>query len=172
MEILEVGKPFPGGKGHAEGALLDIDDAGATLTVYFNGPTENEIRQFEQNSPFEIRFVVLKGIIVFTVKIGNLNWMDAPYSPHLGGKVEKITFPKESEGLALSLILVDTKTGILMSIRFLGLSTNFTKKLWGEIIEQKMQSFDRVEYYAKVNELLRKYTTKEIVNMSSTYCKF
>ncbi len=172
MYIYEVGKEFPGGYGHDEGVLFNMDDSGATALVFFNEPTQGELEQFGAGNPFEIRFSVLSGILIFTLKVGNLNWMDAPYSVHLSENLTKFTIPSDREGLALTLMLVDTKTGTIKSQRVMGLSTKFTKRLFGELMEQKVKPFNKQEYWDTVTEVMKKYSTKEIVKMGLEYCRF
>lgn len=79
--IYEVGQVVDKFKNHQEGVLFDVADDGATMIAFFKKPSGNEISQFQGN--FEIRLTELYGIIMMTFKIGHLNWMDAPYSPHL-----------------------------------------------------------------------------------------
>lgn len=156
---------------HQEGIHFDIDDSGATMLVFFDRPTQNEVDQFKTNKSFEIRFAELSDIIMITVKIGDLNWMDAPYSAHLSKNLSRFTLPNEGAGLALTLILVDAHSGEIKSIRLMGLSTNFTRKLFGTAMEQKTKSFDIDEYYQNIRSVYAKYNTKQIVKMSNTYCK-
>ena len=76
---------------YPEGVRFDIDDSGAILLVFFNNPTEYEIEQFKYN--FEIRFTHLYNVIMITTKIGNLNWMNAPYTPHLSKNLTTLQMP-------------------------------------------------------------------------------
>lgn len=169
--VLEVGKPFPGGKGSNESVIFEMDDSGATLLVLFDGPTEDEITQFKQGSSFEIRFTSFGSVMMLTAKIGDLSWMDAPYNPHLSLGLTKFTIPEEKEGLALTLVLVDTRTGIVKSLRVLGLSNEFTRKIFGEMMELKVKEFNHDSFLQKVTDIFAKYQTKDIVKMSVARCK-
>lgn len=153
-----------------EGIRFNIDDSGAILLVFFNNPTKYEIEQFKYN--FEIRFTYLYNVIMITTKIGNFNWMDAPYTPHLSKNLTTLQMPKENQGLGLKLILVNSLTGEIKNIRYFGLSTNFTKQLFKTIINCKSENFDIKEYDNTINKIYSKYSTNEIVKMSSNYCKF
>ncbi len=169
--VLEVGKPFPGGKGHSENVIFEMDDSGAALLVFFNSPTEDEISQFKQGSSFEIKFVALGNIIMITTKVGNLEWMDSPYNPHLSPGLTRFTIPMDKEGLALNLILVDTKTGLVKSLRIIGLSNDFSRKILGEMMDQKAKVFNHESYLKEVNQIFAKYQTRDIVKMSVAWCK-
>lgn len=154
-----------------ESVKFDLDDAGAILLVSFNQPTPREIEQFNANKNFEIRFTELGNVMMVTAKIGNLEWIDAPYNIHLSPNLSKFILPDKDTGLALTLVLVDSQTGIVQALRVMGLSTNFTKKLIGAALEQKRTEFDETEYYKKIQSIYGKYKTSEIVRMSIGYCK-
>lgn len=156
---------------HNEGALFNMSDEGASLIVFFNNPTEDEVEQFKGGHRFEIRFTELYGVIMMTFKIGNLSWMDAPYSPHLSKNLTKFSFPDENHGLALTLIFVDASTGEIKSLRLLGLSSNFTKKFFGVVMEQKTKEFSIREYTNTLNKIYSTYSTIQIEKMSREYCK-
>lgn len=171
MYKYEVGQVIDNFKHHAEWTQFDLADDGATMIVFFNRPTNNEIEQFKAGKSFEIRFVELKDVIMITAKIGNLNWMDAPYTPHLSKHLTKFQFPNENQGLGLTLMLVDAVTGEIKHIKFLGLSERFTKKLYGTVMELKVKEFDKNSYIAVLNSIFTSYDTKQIVKMSTDYCK-
>lgn len=171
MYKYEVGQVIDNFRNHAEGTQFDLADDGATMIVFFNRPTNNEIEQFKAGKSFEIRFVELKDVIMITAKIGNLNWMDAPYTPHLSKNLTKIQLPNENQGLGLTLMLVDAVTGEIKHIKFLGLSERFTKKLYGTVMELKVKEFDKNSYIAVLNSIFTSYDTKQIVKMSTDYCK-
>lgn len=171
MEKFEVGQTIENFKYHDEGMQFDVADDGAHLLVFFKSPTREEIDQFRSGKNFEIRFMELYGVIMITVKLGNLNWMDAPYSPHLSKKLSKFTFPNDNQGLGLMLYLVDAITGKIEHLRLLGLSEQFTKKLLGTVLEEKMKDFDILNYKDKLTKIYSTYTTKQIVKMSKDYFK-
>lgn len=167
----EVGQVVNNFKYHSEGVQFDISDEGATILVFFQSPTMEEIEQFKSGKAFEIRFTELYGVIMITVKIGNLNWMDAPYTPHLSPNLTRFQIPNENQGLGLTLIFVDAKTGEIKHIRLLGLSERFTKQLFGTIMEHKTKEFDKANYNNSLNRIFSAYQTNQIVKMSKSYCK-
>lgn len=171
MKEYKVGQVVKDFIKHQEGAIYDVDDQGASLIVFFNNPTEEEVKQFKSEQRFEIRFTEIYGIIMMTFRIGILNWMDAPYSPHLSKNLTRFVLPNEEQGLGLTLMLVDATTGEIKSIRLIGLSTNFTKKFFGLLMEQKMKEFNAVEYNNSINRVYSTYPTSKIVKMSDDYCK-
>lgn len=171
MYKYEVGQTVDAFKHHAENVQFDIADDGAVLLVFFSNPTTEEIEQFKSGKNFEIRFTELYGVIMITAKIGNLNWLDAPYTPHLSKDLTKFQLPNENQGLGLTLLLIDAVTGEIKHIRLLGLSERFTKKLFGAVMEHKIKQFDKIEYDSSINRIFTTYQTNQIVKLSKDYCK-
>lgn len=171
MYKYEVGQVIDNFRNHDEGTQFGLNDDGATMIVFFNRPTDDEIEQFKSGKNFEIRFIELKDVIMITTKIGNLNWMDAPYTPHLSKNLTKFQFPNENQGLGLTLMLVDATNGEIKHIRVLGLSDKFTKRLFGSVMELKMKEFNLAEYKRSINIIFNTYDTKKLVKMSRDYCK-
>lgn len=172
FEKYEVGGILEKAVGKTEGAYIDVDDAGMQIIILFDGPKPEEIAQFEQEKPFEIRFVTLSDIMMFTLKIGNLNWMDAPYSPHLSlGLTKDFEEIKPGEGLAAMLILADARNAKIKSMRLLGLSEKFSKEFVSEARRLKDKVFVKSQYDYALQNLYRKYETKEIVKLSDIRCK-
>ena len=79
----EVGKRYSELRTGVDGVQFDIDDSGAVLKFQYNKPSAQELKAFESSNSFEIRSVTLNGIAYILIKMGNLEWVDAPYTPHL-----------------------------------------------------------------------------------------
>lgn len=171
MYEYSVGQVVEEFKGHQECSIFDLDDNGAVMLVFFDNPTKDEIDQFKSDKNFEIRMTQIYGLTMITAKIGNLNWMDAPYNVYLSKNLTKFPLPQEKQGLALTLMLIDSATGEIKHIRVMGLSERFSRELIGTIMEEKMGSFDSKEYDAKINKVYAAYSTKQIADMSKCYCK-
>lgn len=170
--IFRVGEAIEEFRGRSEGTLLDISDDGAVMFVFFNSPTAQEIEQFQGQKRFEIRLARIKNIMMFLAKIGNLEWMDFPYSPHLSKNLTELKQLEAGVGLALTVMLVDALTGEVKAIRLLGLSERFTKVVFRAINEEKMKAWNQMEYNMNISDVYRKYSTKTLVNFARDYCKF
>ena len=166
-----IGQVIEEFRGHQECTLFDVDDNGAVILVFFDNPTKDEIDQFKSDKSFEIRMTQIRGLTMITAQIGNLNWMDAPYNVHLSKNLTKFPLPQEKQGLALTLMLINSATGEIKHIRVMGLSERFSRELIGTIMEEKMSPFDPKEHEAKINKVYAVYSTKQIVDMSKCYCK-
>ncbi len=171
MTHYEIGQVINDFKYHPEEVLFDISDEGATLLVFFKNPTATEIEQFHAGKNFEIRFTELYGIIMLTAKIGNLNWVDAPYTPHLSKNLTTFQIPDGGQGLGLTLVLVNALSGEIAHMRLIGLSEKFSRRLLGTVMEHKMKPFNRAQYDNSLNRIFTAYSTEQIVKLSKDYCK-
>lgn len=170
MVCFELGKVIEKFKNHSEGVIFDIDDCGANLLVFYNSPTKKEIEQFGALKDFKIKFLELYGVIMLAIKVGNLDWMDAPYTPHLSHNLTELATINEGQGLALTILLIDAVTGEVKKLRLLALPEKFSRKLLNAVSEQRGKKFDIQEYARAVNRIYSTYTTKQIAKMSNDYC--
>ena len=83
MNKYEVGQVINSFKHNRQELQFAITNDGAILLAFFKNPNLEEIEQFKTGKSFETRFTQLYKVLMLTVKIGNLNWMDVPYTPHL-----------------------------------------------------------------------------------------
>ena len=162
MYKYEVGQVIDKFVMHPEGARFDISDSGAVLQIFFNNPTSDEISQFKEGKRFEIRFIEIRNVIMITIKIGNLNWSK---------NLTKFELPNNNQGLALTIMLIDARTGEIKALRLVGLSEKFTKKLFGTIMELKITYFDKLEYAQTINSIYASYPTDKLVKLSNDYYK-
>lgn len=170
---IEVGEVLENAVGKPEGVIIDVDDSGMQIIVNFYDPAPDEIAQFGQGISFEIKYVVLqKDVLMFTLKIGNLSWMDAPYNPHLSQNLtHDLPNFADGKGLGAILILTDAATGKVVSLRMLGLSEKFSNSLAKEVKNLKNKAFTRQEYDLHLAQIYTKYQTTDIVKLSSERCK-
>lgn len=163
--ILEVGKHLEGcKKQYGEGCKFDITDSGCELITFFNRPSLKEIEQFKTGK-LKFGYYTYKNVIMFLVKVGDLNWMDMPYSVHLSENLTGFQELGEGQGLSLVLYLVDAADGILKSMRLVGLNTRLTKGLIEAVNKQKEMEYD--DYAKNVNYIYRTYRTKDLVNRAA-----
>lgn len=171
MEKLEVGTIVEQFAGHAEGVHFDLDDSGASLKVFFNRPTADEVQQFEQGNRFEMRLTTLRNIMVFTFKIGNLEWMDAPYHPCLSTNLTKLEAVPDESGYGMTILLIDAATGEVKHLRYISLSTKMSRIIKKYVDYLVKEPFDKHKYFSDINNLFAAYSTKKIASMSEVYYK-
>ena len=170
MVTIAVGDVLEEYKGQ-EAVRFDLGDAGAELYLAFKNLTENEIHAVTSGSSFQVRFVVVEGVIMMLFKFGDIAWAEAPYSPHIGLKPQQIPLIDEREGLALKVYLIEGTTGVLKHFRLIGLGTEFSRKLMTEVQNARLADFEINDYTRRVRLIQSKYTTKDLVKMSNVYWK-
>ena len=167
----EGGKSYFTILGNSDAIIFDISDSGINVHFLASRPTEFEIKQFDSNASFEIRFLELRGIIFGLFKIGALSWSDAPYSIHLSKNFSDINVLNNDNGFPLDILLHDTRTGKLVAKRELQLSPKMCKKLFRMIEAQKCKPLDIRDYDSSLLNVYRKYSTNELVKLTSDYFK-
>nr|DAG39606.1 MAG TPA: hypothetical protein [Bacteriophage sp.] len=165
----EVGKPFHGLDKHPEGAVFEMTEGGPILFCNYIAPTQAEIEAFQAGKRAEFRLVRLGGILFVLSRFGSLPWVDSPFTIQLSRAAAIPEIP-EGSGYGLTIVLLDKATSIVKSLRLIGLSTDFSRALRDEVLSDASKPLDIVEYYASVNEVMRRYSTKDMVKMSSVRC--
>lgn len=166
FKTYEVGKIYTEAIRHSEGCYFDISDTGAKLIVYFDKPTQDEVENFKAEKRFEMRLVEFSEVMMFLVKFGSLNWMDAPYTPYLSPGLSEIC-TEEGKGLGVTIMLFDTASGRLESMRLVSLSEKFTERISNAVNELKRKPFNNLAYNNSLNNLFMRYSTDDLVKMSS-----
>lgn len=153
-----------------EGVRFNMEDSGATLTILFNKPNAQEIEDIK-NGSLQFGLFVKEGVIFILSKFGNLNWMDSPFHTALTPGLTTLQDLDEGMGYGCNIILADCSNGEIKVLRYVGLSTLFSKKLKEVIEEQFVDYFDIVEYDYKLKRIINAYTSKDMVKMSLINCK-
>lgn len=157
-------------KSWQEGVKFDINDGGAVLVILFNKPTEKEIEAIRSGKA-EFGLFAKDDVIFLLSKFGNLPWMDSPYHIALSRDLTKLQDIEEGQGYGLNIVLADCSTGEVKVLRYVGLSTAFSKTLKEQIENQDKKNFNPFEYDMKINRIYNTYSTKEMVNYSIANCK-
>ena len=103
-------------------------------------------------------------VMMFALKVGALDWQDAPYTPHLDVESElpaNNPFPK-GYGMSANHILVDSFDGRILQIKPFVLSTRFSNYLINTIYTLKQEPFNRSGYAATVNYIQQCYSPREL----------
>ena len=64
----------------ADGAMWDMSSNGVTLIV---AATSQKCKTFQMGGKYEFRCSIFDDVMFFSIKIGDADWIDAPYTPHL-----------------------------------------------------------------------------------------
>lgn len=150
---------------YVDGPTFDLTENGFVLTLNLRTPTAQEICE-ARDGRAEFRFHVVDGILVFMLKLGLFPWMDCTFHRGLSPSKDVIR-PEPGQGTALTLLVVDSDTGILKAIRMIGLSNDFSHALADEIEKQDTNPPDLIEWAMRVCEMERTYTTSHLVAIAN-----
>lgn len=165
-----VGKVVENLKGSNEGTRFDMSDSGATLCIYFNRPTKQEIEDVK-NGSLQFKMFTKNNIIFILSKFGNMSWMDSPYHVALSKNLSKLDYINDGLGYSCSIILVDTATGEIKAMRYISFNTSFSRKLNQNIQSQNVNEFNKSSYNRDLNSIFNTYSTKCMVNYSEVKCR-
>ena len=172
LSVMRVGSPFPLFEGRGEGTLFFFNSLGTPFLVYlYNFPTETEIKQMQAGMPFEIRLREKGGILWLLSKCGNMSWTEAPYIPRT--PITPTGFPEyeDGQGMGLTVILADARTGIIKVIRRIGLGTSFSRKFARALKTLHDIPMSLQESYASIENTMNAYSTKELAAMAESRYK-
>lgn len=79
--------------------------------------------------------------------------------------------PQPGTGYGLSIFLIDAASGILRGMRYVGLSTEFSKNFRTAVERQRQLPFKSSDYFANINHVNKNYSTRELVQRASEWCK-
>lgn len=167
---LAVGEVLPGIKGTGDSVRFGMGDSGAELLVFFGSPIEKEISAIREG-PAQFGMFTKENVIFILAKFGTMPWMDAPFHVGLAKGLTHLQDIEEGQGYGCTIIFVDSNTGIIKALRYVGLSTEYSKRLKDNIEEQMNEAFDKALYDAKLADIMRAYTTKDMVRYSEVNCR-
>ena len=153
-----------------EGIRFDMSDEGGTLMIYFNRPTDAEIRAVKRG-PVQFKLLEMKGIIFLLTKFEGMEWMDSPYHVALSKNLTELRDLQENQGYALHIILVDGTVGEIKAMRLVGLGYNFSSKFRKLTNKQKETEFRETNYNSNLFYVMTNYTTKDLLKYSEISCR-
>jgi len=169
--IIEVGKPCKPFIGMGEGVRFSLSGDGALLAYCFDNPTEHEIAQMKSGKSFEIRCSMIDKILWITSKCGDLAWTDAPYNPRLSQSLLEWDYD-EGEGIALTLVMIDSKTGIVKAARLIGLGTMFSRYLVAKTLELRDDPMTEEEAAESIKWTMARASSEYLAKIAPSYGQF
>lgn len=170
--VLKVGEPYPGKV--SEGTRLDYDESGFTLVYGLPGITAIEKKGFESGR-YKIALAERSGILFFLSEFKpGIDLSDTPFHMGLYRDDRSKYLPEQIEdgqGFGLTVMAVDTATGILKAIRYIGLSTKLSRELLKICKRQASENVDRIGFGAKLFGLQRQYRAKDLYRYKIVECK-
>lgn len=158
-----VGKVYPEFATGEEGPSCAMTDNGLMVVVKMPGITAWEEAQFKAGTPMELRFVSVRGVFFFLLRFGDMDWMDAPFSPHLAPAF-KLDDLADGQGYSCTVMLADSKTGELRSLRLIGLGTGFCLALKKEL--RALPAMPTLDYYYTLDAVMAAYPTAALAKLA------
>lgn len=144
-----------------EGTVFDITDGGGLVVISFPNPSQKERNEFKDGKA-KIKVVRIDGITFILLKIGALNWVDAPFNIHLS-QVNTLDYPADGQGYGINVISVDGATGEVLGLKLASMTTRASKKLHEFIIDDTSTPFDEDDYTARLFGVFNRYSTDDLV---------
>ena len=159
--MYRVGARIPQVAIKCDGCMLKFLAGILHMFVLIDHPTQDMLRKADfDGGRVELGLYATKDVITIPIKLGELPWMDAPFTMHLEHWSDLPD--RHAENIQMNLLLVDSSDGKILGIRALGLSTEFSAQLLLELNKQSYRSFNHNEYRRRVVQLQNRYTAEQI----------
>jgi hypothetical protein len=172
MITFEVGKPYLPALGLGEGVRFNIGPDGAFLLYGFDRPTVKEVAAVGTGQSFEIRFVTIDGILWILSKCGSLEWTDSPYNPRLSRSIPGKQSIVDGAGLGLTLVMCDSRDAVVKYVRYIGLGTEFSRRLLEEAAILKEIPQSMAEADASIQRTMLMFPTSKLAGMAPSWARF
>lgn len=162
-------------KGGAEGPMFDMFNSSNALIMLFNNHvTENDIERFNNITDIELGLLYYHKQIMITFKT-NYQHMDMTYAPQLTHVMEMDELRNISEpegGLAVHIMLINSKSGKLEALHTVITDLKFNKKLV-ESIKDKMDSdYSRESDVRELQNIYAMYpNSRKLAKAANVICK-
>ena len=172
MDAVAVGLLFdPAITSWPEGCVYNFDIGGHWLHYLYRNPTAVEISSI-QKGPAQFALFIQGQVIFLLHRFGHMPWSDAPYSWGLVPE-ESRRLPELDPALhaLLKVVMVDSETGVIVALRALTFSSQFTLQLHQAIRAQASLKWDAELHNRTIRCVYEKLTPEEMVQRAGTFCK-
>ncbi|MGO9121108.1 MAG: hypothetical protein ACLQPD_26285 [Desulfomonilaceae bacterium] len=172
MDAVAVGQLYdPEVISWPEGCLYNYDISGHWLHYLYRNPTVAEIASI-MTGPAQFALFIQYPVIFLLHQFGQMPWNDAPYSWGLVPE-ESRRLPELDPSLhaLLKIIMVNSETGIVVALRALTFSGEFTYQLHRAIKAQASLHWDSELHYKTIKSVYQTLTPEEMVQRAGTTCK-
>lgn len=142
---------------------LNLTNNCFNLELYYSNITDKEIVNFSSLNQVQHTYICIDDVIYLFFKFGKSSWIECPFDIHLNKEKSLDEINKNNQHFILNVRLIDTDSGILKHARTVQLCSEFSKKLYDEIIEQKKKVFISSNYANTLNSVYLEYSIKDLV---------
>jgi hypothetical protein len=165
MAILQVGRPFPNQSPLAEGAHYAHSSEGQFLTLIYNQPSQEEIREVA-TSPCAFALCPYEEILFFLFKFGTAPWSDAPFTLHLVPSQRRYVPPGAGHNL-LNVTLISQSDWIVRALRTVSLSAAFAEELGKTLREQSKSQWNESVYDGRLQVAYGTMTSEDLLQRAT-----
>lgn len=140
---------------------------GLSLFVLYRSPASKEIRQFEDAGQVRLALFTGEGEIFFAFRAGDGQWMDAPYTPHVG--LQTFASP-DPEGYGFQLALVDTMDGVVKAISRGRIPADFSRRVYKVSKAVADRFFLQADYQWKIQLISSIYSSEKMAECADMTC--
>lgn len=160
MQMFAKGQVLEEAIGMSNCMMWNISDGHAWMAVHVDGKS---IDRYRLGGHYDFACVPIRDVLFFCARYGQhgyVNWMSAPFSPHLA-EDRKYGLYEPGKGMPLSVLLVRTDDGMIVDMDFMVLGNDFSNtvsRLSSELLRQK---FDPEAYNRTIQAVYQKIPTDE-----------
>lgn len=173
MDAVAVGQLYdPEVISWPEGCIYNYDVGGHWLHYVYRNPTATEIVSI-MKGPAQFALFIQDPVIFLLHQFGQMPWSDAPYSWGLVPEESK-RLPELDPNLhaLLKVVMVNSETGIVVALRALTFSSQFTYRLHQAIRAQaRLDCWNPELHNGAIKYVYETLTPEEMVQRAGTYCK-
>jgi hypothetical protein len=176
MHRLEVGKPYhPVRRSWPEGADYNYRSGGHELRIFLDGATPTEVKAIE-SGPEELGFFAQPEGLFFIAQFGPTLSFDCSYHWRRLAPENRIPPPPWEETspelrALLTIILVDASTGLVLALRTVTFSPEFTRALHRAIANQVDAPYDRAAHERWADEMTGRNSTEQLWDLCTMRCQ-
>ena len=176
MYKLEVGKPYqPGRRRWPEGVDYNWRSGGHELRLFLGGATRHEVEAV-RSGPVQFGFFAEPEGLFLIARFGTRLSFDCSYNWHRLSADDR-TLPPPSEETSpklraiLTIILVEATSGVVLALRGVTFSPEFTRAIHRAIADQVGAPYDRTAHERWANETTRRLSTHQLWGRCTMRCR-
>jgi len=176
MYKLEVGKPYqPGRRRWPEGVDYNWRSGGHELRLFLGGATRHEVEAV-RSGPVQFGFFAEpEGLFVIT-RFGTRLSFDCSFNWHRVAVEERAPPPPTEETspelrALCTIILVGATSGVVLALRAVTFSPEFTRALHRAIADQVGAPYDRTAHERWADETTRRLSTHQLWGRCTMRCR-
>jgi hypothetical protein len=175
-QLLQVGKPYdPDRRAWPEGADYNYRSGGHELRIFLRAAARSEVEAV-QSGPVEFGFFAEPEGLFLITRFGPRLSFDCSYNWHRVAEGDR-SLPPPSEETSpelralLTIILVEATTGVVLALRGVTFSPEFTRSLHRAIGDQVGAPYDRAEHQRWAEGMTARLSTEQLWTRCTMRCQ-